>query len=127
MSAFFYGYCACQIPGAVAVRRYGARAVLAICITMWSVLTAATPLAARHGPHALVAVRMLLGVAEAPVGPASTHVIAHWAPAHERSRGQAVQGFGESLSSIVFNRVFGGASRFFARRAVFQPPPSSCQ
>ena len=101
MAAFFYGYCACQIPGSVAVRRHGARAVLTVCIAAWCVLTAATPPAARWGPKALVTVRVLLGVAEAPVGPAATHLVAHWAPAHERSRGQAVVGFGFFLGTVA--------------------------
>lgn len=100
MAAFFYGYCVFQVPAAIAVRWYGARMVQAWCIGAWCVLTAATPLAARNGPISLVIVRALLGVAEAPVGPAGMHIIALWAPPQERARAVAVQGFGFFLGTV---------------------------
>ena len=94
LSVFFWGYVAGQIPAGVAVRLVGARRMLGVCILCWCVLTALTPWAARHSPLALAAVRILLGLAEAPVGTAGVHHVAQWAPPEERSRGIVTIGFG---------------------------------
>ena len=112
-------YCVCQVPGAIAVRQHGARVVLAWCIAAWCVCTALTPMAARRGPVTLVVVRALLGVAEAPVGPAGMHIVALWAPPRECSRAVAVQGFGFFLGTMLALSVSPGIMVTWGWPAVF--------
>src|SRR5438045_3332054 len=68
-SAFFWSYCVLQIPGGVAVDRFGARRTLALAFLLWSVTSAATGMVQTFA--ALFAMRLLLGVGEAVVTPAS--------------------------------------------------------
>src|SRR5471030_3300732 len=62
-SAFGWSYGLFQIPGGWLGDRFGARRVLAIIVSYWSVMTAAT--AAATGAGSFVVIRFLFGVGEA--------------------------------------------------------------
>ena len=85
-SAFFWSYAALQIPAGWLVDRYGTKYPLAASFIVWSGLTALT--AATTGFATIFAVRLLLGVSEAAMHPASIRWIAANLP--ERQRGLAV-------------------------------------
>jgi len=85
-SAFFWSYALLQIPAGYITDRFGVRWPYAISFLIWSVVSAATALAGSF--HHLFALRLLLGVGEAIVTPASMRGIALNIP--ERSRGLAV-------------------------------------
>ena len=68
-SAFFWSYAALQIPAGWIVDRYGSKYPMAIAFGIWSLLTAATALTT--GFSSLFAIRLLLGVGEAVMHPAS--------------------------------------------------------
>jgi MFS transporter, ACS family, D-galactonate transporter len=85
-SAFFWSYCVLQIPAGAAVDRFGAKRTLALAFLLWSVTSAATGLARSFA--AIFMMRLLLGVGEAVVTPASLRWIRFNLP--EERRGLAI-------------------------------------
>jgi MFS family permease len=85
-SAFFWAYAALQIPAGWLVDRHGVKWPYAISFLFWSLASAGTILV--QTVSQLVALRLVLGVGEAAVAPASYKWIrAHFA---EKERGLAV-------------------------------------
>lgn len=84
-SAFFAGYITTQILGGRLSDAHGGRIVLATGVTIWSVCTALTPLAA-NSLVTLLLIRALLGVGEGVAMPAMNAVVAKWVPAETRAR-----------------------------------------
>lgn len=99
-SAFFWSYAALQIPAGWLVDRYGSKYPLAISFAVWSALTAIA--AATTGYWALFAVRLLLGVGEAAMHPASMRWIRFNFP--ESQRGFAI---GLFMSGSKFGPAIG--------------------
>lgn len=100
LSAFLLGYSLSQIPGGYLADRYGPRRVLVLAICWWSVLTAATAVAARLPltnwfgiAWSFAIVRFFIGVGEAPSVPAYTRVVSAWL-------GDAQRGFGSSFTLL---------------------------
>ncbi|HYO81540.1 MAG TPA: MFS transporter [Bryobacteraceae bacterium] len=85
-SAFFWSYALCQIPAGFVTDRFGVRWPYAVSFALWSIVSAATAFATALW-H-LVAFRLLLGVGEAIITPASMRWITTHVP--ERNRGLAV-------------------------------------
>lgn len=85
-SAFFWSYAFLQIPAGWLVDRYGVKFPYAIGFLFWSLVSAATALAGTFGQ--LLALRVLLGVGESVVTPASMRWIRFHFP--EKQRGLAV-------------------------------------
>jgi MFS family permease len=85
-SAFFWSYALLQIPAGYATDRYGVKWTYAISFSAWSIISAATALST--GFWQLFVLRLLLGVGEAIVAPASLRWIR--LNVSERQRGLAV-------------------------------------
>jgi ACS family D-galactonate transporter-like MFS transporter len=85
-SAFFWSYAFLQIPAGWLVDRYGVKIPYAIAFLSWSLMSAATGLAGSVSQ--LLALRVMLGVGESVVTPASMR----WIRFHfdEKDRGLAV-------------------------------------
>ena len=85
-SAFFWAYAALQIPAGWVVDRYGVKFPYAFSFVFWCMASASTAFA--HSVTQLVTLRVLLGVAESIVAPASLR----WIRCHfiETERGLAV-------------------------------------
>ena len=102
-SAFFWSYAVLQIPAGWIVDRYGSKYPIAFAFGVWSLLTAVTALTT--GFQALFAIRMLLGVAEAVIHPASLCWIRFNFP--EKQRGLAIgifmsgSKFGPAIGAVV--------------------------
>src|SRR5258707_9930184 len=62
-SSFVWAYAAFQVPGGWLSDRFGARSVLTIIVSYWSIMTAAT--AAATGAVSFVVLRFLFGIGEA--------------------------------------------------------------
>lgn len=87
LGSFNFTYALFQVPGGVFGDRLGARRAMAIIAVTWSVLTFLTGFApavcaasAAGSLVALVAVRLLMGVANAPIFPVMTSAIRIWFP-----------------------------------------------
>jgi D-galactonate transporter len=94
-SAFVWAYAMFQVPGGWLGDRFGARNVLTIIVSYWSLMTAAT--AAATGATSFMALRFLFGVGEAGAFPGATRAMQLWYPPHERG---FVQGITHSASRL---------------------------
>lgn len=105
LSAFLWPYTLCQLPAGWLIDRFNVNWILGLGFLLWSAATTMTGLL--HGFVALVATRLLLGVAECVAYPAYGKVLARHFPEHQRGIANAFIAVGQS-SGIAF-ASFGGA------------------
>ncbi len=74
LSSFFWTFVPAQFAAAWAIRRYGALPTLAAGLMLWSLATGATSLV--NGAASLLAIRLVIGFAEAATFPATAQLIA---------------------------------------------------
>lgn len=94
-SAFFWSYALMQIPVGVIVDRLGARLTYSIAIVWWSLCTIFTGLGKSLG--ALIGIRILMGIGEAPAFPTNTRVISDWLPSHEKGIANGIFNSGTAI------------------------------
>jgi ACS family tartrate transporter-like MFS transporter len=82
--AFFWTYILFQFPANLALARIGARVWISIIMTVWGICSASTALVT--GETSFVAVRFLLGIAEAGFFPGVAYFMTCWFPASYRGR-----------------------------------------
>lgn len=99
LGAFFLTYALFQIPLGTLADRFGARAVLAVSIAAWSLVTAATGLADSFA--FLLVIRLMLGVTESGAYPAAAGLIKRWARPDERGRFSSVVALGGRVGGFV--------------------------
>lgn len=87
-SAFTWAYALFQIPVGVLGDKYGARKILCLSVTAWSVMTAVT--ACAWGFISLLVIRFIFGIGEAGAFPAATRAFSFWIPSTERGFAQGV-------------------------------------
>jgi ACS family glucarate transporter-like MFS transporter len=116
-SAFLLGYALFQVPAGMLADRYGARRVLAGAALWWVAGTAVLaaigwgPLAlgAEATMTALLAVRFVIGVGEAPTFPAAAQAVARWIPPTRRGRANglviAAIGVGSAIAPPLVSAV----------------------
>ena len=75
---FFWGYLLLQIPGGYIAERWSAKWLVSIMLAAWGLCAIGCGLAQNW--HQLAAMRLLLGVAEGSVYPATLVLISHWFP-----------------------------------------------
>jgi MFS family permease len=123
LSAFFWSYALCLIPVGMMADRWGARKTIAVCIALWSVMTAAAGFASNL--TVLLLTRLGLGVGESAVFPAGSRVLREWTPASERGLAATVfiagsyagPAFGAALLGWVVS-AFGWRGGFYVSGAV---------
>ncbi|XP_013416430.1 sialin-like [Lingula anatina] len=86
LSSFFYGYICTQILGGWLAGRYGGKHVLGTAMVIVLAMTVVTPIAARTHPYLVIAVRVLMGLADGVVFPSMHTLWGQWAPPLERSK-----------------------------------------
>ena len=100
LSAFFWSYALLQVPAGWVVDRFGVRTPYAVAFLIWSCVAAATSMV--DSLAGLIAVRILLGIGESVVTPASLRFIRmNFA---EKERGLAV---GVYMSGTKFGPAIG--------------------
>jgi ACS family glucarate transporter-like MFS transporter len=108
-SAFGWSYVAAQIPGGWLLDRYGSRRVYLFSILMWSVLGLAQGAVGFFRPGAVVAMffvlRLGVGMAEAPVFPGNSRIVAAWFPTGERGTAAAVFNSAQYFAPVAFAPV----------------------
>jgi sugar phosphate permease len=98
MSAFFAGYALMQVPGGVLADRFGPRKVFLWVVFVWSLFTGVTGLT--YGFAAMVLVRFLFGLSEAPYQMAAGKTIAM--TFHRSERGKAASIMLSSAGFVAF-------------------------
>ncbi len=84
---FFWGYLVLQVPGGYLAERWSAKRFVAILLVIWGLC--ATGCGLVHTWREFWLMRLLLGVAEGGVWPATLVLLAHWFPKAERARANA--------------------------------------
>jgi sugar phosphate permease len=84
---FYWGYCVLQIPGGHLAKHWSAKKFISILMIVWGISAAGCGLA-RTG-HELMLLRVVLGVAEGGVFPATLILLSHWFLRAERARANA--------------------------------------
>lgn len=88
VSLFFIAYGLGQIPSAFLVKKFGVRAIMPLSMLLTSIMTASHGLV--NSVIALKAVRIGLGMAEAPIANGSMTTINNWFPGHEKGTASGV-------------------------------------
>lgn len=81
---FFIGYFLLEVPSNLALEKFGARRWICRIMITWGLVSAG--MAAVTGPTSFVAVRFLLGAAEAGFFPGVILYLTYWFPAEQRAR-----------------------------------------
>ncbi|MGH9357194.1 MAG: MFS transporter [Terriglobia bacterium] len=84
---FFWGYLVLQIPGGYLAEHWSAKKFISILLVIWGACAIAGGLV--HTYRELWLTRLLLGVAEGGVYPATLILLSHWFPRKERARANA--------------------------------------
>jgi ACS family D-galactonate transporter-like MFS transporter len=106
LSSFFWTYALMQIPGGWLADRYRPRIVAGASCVGWGL--AQTLIAVASNVPGLIALRLLLGAAEAPVYPAGGKLNAVWLPPGERGRGAVLLDGGAPLGAAIGGVVVSG-------------------
>lgn len=120
-SVFSWAYVIFLIPSGWLSDRLGSKKSMAAAVCVWSVFTVCMGLVHFIGMAVplLLGLRFLLGVAESPVGPASTRVIAAWFPSSERGMAGAIFNSAQYISLAFFTPFMGWLCYAFGWEYVF--------
>jgi MFS transporter, ACS family, D-galactonate transporter len=98
-SAFFWSYAILQIPVGLVLDRFGVTRVSRVGAFLWGVASGLVAFASGFG--AIVAARVLLGVAEAPAFPANSKATGYWFPRGERATATAIFDAAAKFSNVI--------------------------
>lgn len=108
LSSFFWGYITTQIPGGQIAQKYGAKTILLVGVTLCSLLSLLTPVAAHLGGWKLLfALRVIQGMLQGCVHPATHAMLAKWAPVEERGTLGTICYSGSQFGTVVMLAVSG--------------------
>ena len=116
-SAFSWSYTAMQIPGGILLDKFGSRIIYFVSLTLWSLFTALHGLV--NSVWTLFAMRLGLGVAEAPCFPTNSRIVATWFPQQERAMATGVYTVGEYIGLAFLSPVLFWILATFGWRALF--------
>jgi ACS family glucarate transporter-like MFS transporter len=118
LSAFLWSYFIAQIPFGLAVDRFGVRVIFGVAGLLWGAATMLT--ATASGPAGMIAWRVLLGIGEAPMVPASTKVLGIWVADRERGIAAALGGIaGVPIGVFISSPLIGWLLADYGWQAVF--------
>jgi ACS family tartrate transporter-like MFS transporter len=103
--AFFLGYFLFEVPSNLLLHRFGARLWIARIMITWGLISGATAFVV--GARSYIAVRILLGVAEAGFFPGMILYLTYWFPAATRARMTALFVAAIPISGIIGAPVSG--------------------
>jgi ACS family glucarate transporter-like MFS transporter len=110
-SGFGWAYVAAQLPAGGLLDRFGSKLIYGLSIICWSMcallagLTGYLPAVAAF--YALFLVRLLSGLAQAPVFPGNGRIVAAWFPAAERGRASAIFNSSQYFALVLFAPLLG--------------------
>lgn len=81
---FYWGYLVLQIPGGYLASRWSTKWFVSILLVVWGACSVGCGLV--HSWREMWVMRLLLGVAEGGMYPATIVLLSHWFPRHERAR-----------------------------------------
>jgi len=122
-SAFGWAYVLGQIPGGWLLDRFGSRRVYAASIFTWSIFTFMQSFVGSLGLFSVVttlfALRLMVGLAEAPSFPGNARVVAAWFPTAERGTASAIFNSAQYFATVLFAPIMGWITFSFGWEYVF--------
>jgi ACS family glucarate transporter-like MFS transporter len=122
-SAFGWAYVAAQIPSGWLLDRFGSRRVYAVSILLWSIFTLLQGtvgfLTGGAVVIALFALRLMMGMAEAPAFPGNSRIVAAWFPTQERGTAAAIFNSSQYFATVIFAPLEAWITQRFGWRYVF--------
>ncbi len=111
LSGFGWAYAVSQLPAGSLLDRFGSRRIYGISIVCWSTLAILAgftrSLPVQIAFFALFFVRLLSGLAQAPVFPGNGRIVAAWFPTVERGRASALFNASQYFSLVFFAPIMG--------------------
>lgn len=109
---FGWAYALGQLPAGGLLDRFGSKRVYGISILLWSLFAFlvgwAGYLKASLAFTAIFLLRVLSGLAQAPVFPGNGRIVAAWFPTSERGRASAIFNASQYFALPIFAPIFGG-------------------
>jgi sugar phosphate permease len=85
---FYWGYLALQIPGGHLAKHWSPKKFISVLLIAWAICAVGCGLARSY--HEMLVLRLLLGVSESGVFPATLILLSHWFSRAERARANAM-------------------------------------
>ncbi|GAB7028651.1 MFS transporter [Streptomyces sp. NPDC021749] len=117
LSAFGWTYAALQIPGGWLVDRVPPRVLYPVCLTLWSLATLF--MGVIGGFVALITLRLMVGVFEAPGYPTNNKVATVWFPERERATAIGFYTSGQFIGLALLTPVLSWLQAMFSWHWVF--------
>ncbi|HZR28005.1 MAG TPA: MFS transporter [Terriglobales bacterium] len=102
---FFIGYFLLEVPGAILVERWSARAWIARIMISWGIVAVFTGFV--HTPLQFYSIRFLLGASEAGFFPGIVVYLSHWFRYEDRAKAMAMFMAAQPISNIVGSPISG--------------------
>lgn len=122
-SGFSWAYAVAQLPAGWLLDRMGTKQVYGISILCWSVLAVFTGCAGFLGATLAFAVimilRLLSGLAQAPIFPGNGRVVAAWFPSTERGMASAIFNSSQYFAVVLFAPLMGWISHLYGWKECF--------
>jgi len=122
-SAFAWAYMLLQLPGGLAIDRFGSIKVLGLAIIAWSLFTGAVGTVALMPVSvaffAVFALLFLVGAAEAPCFPANSKIVSMWFPTAERGTATSIFNASQYFAAVVFTPLLAWISTRWGWPAIF--------
>lgn len=123
LSGFSWAYVCGQLPSGGLLDRYGSKRVYGISILCWTICAFLVGLAGYLGTawifSAIFGLRLLSGLAQAPVFPGNGRIVAAWFPTAERGGASAIFNASQYFSLVVFAPIFGWLTHTYGWRSCF--------
>jgi len=117
ISLFFFAYAAFQIPSGFLVRKFGARAMFSAGMLVTSIFTGLIGTASTA--FAFKALRLGVGMAEAPVVIASSSTINNWFPAKEKGTATGIFLAGSKFGPLIVPVICAAIISLWGWRYIF--------
>jgi ACS family glucarate transporter-like MFS transporter len=123
LSGFSWAYVAGQLPSGGLLDRFGSKRVYGISIICWTILAVLVG-AAGYFPVALAftgifVLRLLSGLAQAPVFPGNGRIVAAWFPTAERGKASAIFNASQYFALVAFAPLFGWLTHTYGWQSSF--------
>jgi MFS transporter, ACS family, glucarate transporter len=116
-SAFSWAYVLGQLPSGALLDRFGSKRIYGIGIVLWSTCSLLTGFA---GYFAMIfLLRLVDGLAQAPVFPGNGRIVASWFPSNERGRGSAIFNSSQYFALMIFAPILGWITHSAGWRSCF--------
>ena len=123
LSGFSWAYVAGQLPSGGLLDRYGSKRVYGISIILWTICAFLTGFAGYIVPAmaftTIFVLRLISGLAQAPVFPGNGRIVAAWFPTAERGTASAVFNSSQYFALVMFGPLFGWLVQSHGWRSCF--------